>query len=341
MGFFPVDEQTLKYLRQTGRAESKISVIESYLRANSLFAGEARPDQAQQTSSSSSLSSSSHSEVKFSDKCSLNLSELQPCVAGPKRPQDRVPLGDVKEDFEVSLENPVGFKGFGLKPEAAAKKVEMSFRGKTYTLTHGSVVIASITSCTNTSNPGVIIGAGMLARGAVKRGLTVPPYVVTSLAPGSRVVTEYLDKSGLLKDLEKLGFYTAGYGCMTCIGNTGDFDPEVTEAITNGDLVVAAVLSGNRNFEGRVHPLTRANYLASPPLVVAYALAGRVNFDFDKEPLGTGSDGQPVFLKDIWPSREYAPTQTDRQKETQRARLTSATLPSLEDHRGGRTRRPS
>ncbi|PHJ23199.1 aconitate hydratase acn irp, partial [Cystoisospora suis] len=295
MGFFPVDEQTLKYLRQTGRPESKISLIESYMKATSLFAGEDGGEPS---------SPSSHAGVRFSDHCSLDLSQLQPCVAGPKRPQDRVPLNEVKEDFQVSLENPIGFKGFGLSSADAAKKIEISYKGKTYTLQHGSVVIAAITSCTNTSNPGVILGAGMLARNAVEKGLSVPPYIITSLSPGSRAVTEYLEKSGLQKDLEKLGFYTAGYGCMTCIGNTGDFDPEVSEAINKGDLVVAAVLSGNRNFEGRVHPLTRANYLASPPLVVAYALAGRVDFDFEKEPLGQGKDGRPVFLRDIWPTRE-------------------------------------
>ncbi|EPT27170.1 aconitate hydratase ACN/IRP [Toxoplasma gondii ME49] len=287
MGFFPVDEQTLRYLKQTGRPDEKVDLIEAYTKANHLFA-----------------SPSVHAEIAFSDRVSLNLSELEPCVAGPKRPQDRVPLSEVKEDFQVSLRNPVGFKGFGLSEEQAEKKVEMTFRGKKYTLTHGSVVIAAITSCTNTSNPGVILGAAMLARNALEKGLSVPPYIVTTLSPGSRAVTEYLARSGLLKDLEKLGFYTAGYGCMTCIGNTGDFDPEVSAAISQGDLVVAAVLSGNRNFEGRVHPLTRANFLASPPLVVAYALAGRVDFDFEEEPLGNDKEGNPVFLRDIWPSRE-------------------------------------
>ncbi|CBZ54193.1 Iron regulatory protein-like protein, related [Neospora caninum Liverpool] len=287
MGFFPVDEQTLRYLKQTGRSDEKVDLIEAYTKANYLFAGQG-----------------AHEAIAFSDRVSLNLSEIQPCVAGPKRPQDRVPLNDVKEDFQVSLRNPVGFKGFGLADAQAEKKVEMTYQGKTYTLTNGSVVIAAITSCTNTSNPGVILGAAMLARNAVQKGLSVPPYIVTTLSPGSQAVTEYLARSGLLTDLEKLGFYTAGYGCMTCIGNTGDFDPEVSEAITKGDLVVAAVLSGNRNFEGRVHPLTRANYLASPPLVVAYALAGRVDFDFENEPLGNDSEGKPVFLRDIWPSRD-------------------------------------
>ncbi|PFH35097.1 aconitate hydratase ACN/IRP [Besnoitia besnoiti] len=287
MGFFPVDEQTLKYLKQTGRPDTKVDLIKAYTQANHLFAGE-----------------EAQAAIQFSDRVTLNLSELQPCVAGPKRPQDRVPLNDVAEDFQVSLRNPVGFKGFGLSDAQAEKKVEMAYQGKTYTLTNGSVVIAAITSCTNTSNPGVILGAAMLARNAVKKGLTVPPYIITTLSPGSRAVTEYLSRSGLLVDLEKLGFYTAGYGCMTCIGNTGDFDPEVTEAISKGDLVVAAVLSGNRNFEGRVHPLTRANYLASPPLVVAYALAGRVDFDFENQPLGSDKEGNPVFLRDIWPSRD-------------------------------------
>jgi aconitate hydratase len=210
----------------------------------------------------------------------------------------------MKKDFQACLTNKVGFKGFELPKERLADQSAFTYQGKQYTLKHGSVVISSITSCTNTSNPGVMLAAGLLAKNAHEKGLSVAPYIKTSLSPGSGVVTKYFEASGVQQYLEKLGFYTAGYGCMTCIGNSGDLDPEVSEAIKSKDLVVAAVLSGNRNFEGRVHPLTRANYLASPPLCVAYAIAGTTDIDFENEPIGKDKSGKPVFLRDIWPSSE-------------------------------------
>lgn len=286
-GFFPVDHQSLAYLRMTGRPAEKLQLVENYLRANCLFS-----------------EGKEESRIKFTDVLELDLSSVSPSIAGPKRPQDLVPATDVAKDFHACLENSVGFKGFGLTPEQRATSVKFNYQGKEYELKHGSVCIAAITSCTNTSNPGVIFAAGLLAKNAVAKGLRVAPYIVTSLSPGSKAVSRYLKMSGLGESLESLGFYLAGYGCMTCIGNTGEFDPEVVEAIAKGDLVVASVLSGNRNFEGRIHPLTRAAYLASPPLVVAYALAGRMDIDFDTEPLGADTDGKPVFLKDIWPSRD-------------------------------------
>ncbi|EEQ98651.1 aconitase, putative [Perkinsus marinus ATCC 50983] len=287
MGFFGVDQKSLDYLVRTGRPREAVDVIEKYLRANGLF-----QDYSEEREYSGEL-------------MQLDLSTVVPCVSGPKRPHDRVAVTDLPKDFIDGLSTPAtSFKGFGIPKEKQGTVMTVSFHGKDYDLTHGSVVLAAITSCTNTSNPGVMLGAGMLARNAVKRGLKVAPYIKTSLSPGSGVVDAYLKKADLLTDLEQLGFYTAGFGCMTCIGNSGDLDPEVTRAVTDGDLVVAAVLSGNRNFEGRVHPLTRGNYLASPPLVVAYALAGRVTIDFEKEPVGTDSQGTPVFLRDIWPSSE-------------------------------------
>jgi aconitate hydratase len=230
----------------------------------------------------------------------LDLASVLPSLSGPKRPHDRVPVNLLPKEWWAGLTEPVGFKSFGLQEAALKMEAEFTFKGKPYTLKHGSIVIAAITSCTNTSNPGVMIGAGMLAKNAVEAGLAVAPYIKTSLSPGSGVVDAYLKMSGLLPYLEQLGFYTAGYGCMTCIGNSGELDDEVSAAITERDLVAVAVLSGNRNFEGRVHPQTRANYLGSPPLVVAYALAGRVDIDFETEPLGIGVDG-PVYLRDIWP----------------------------------------
>ncbi|OEH76701.1 hypothetical protein cyc_02397 [Cyclospora cayetanensis] len=286
-GFFPVDHQSLAYLRMTGRPTERLQLIESYMRANRLF-----------------CDGGEESRIQFTDVIELDLSTVAPSVAGPKRPQDLVAERDVKTDFHACLTNSVGFKGFGLTSEQRDRTVKFVYQGKEYELKHGSVCIAAITSCTNTSNPGVIFAAGLLARNAVAKGLRVAPYIVTSLSPGSKAVSQYLKAAGLDEALKKLGFYLAGYGCMTCIGNTGEFDPEVTEAINKGDLVVASVLSGNRNFEGRIHPLTRAAYLASPPLVVAYALAGRMDIDFSKEPIATGSDGKPVFLKDIWPTRD-------------------------------------
>lgn len=286
-GYFPVDHQSLAYLRMTGRPEEKLQLIEGYMRANRLFSD--GKDEA---------------KIQFTDVLELDLSSVVPSVAGPKRPQDLVPVTHLKKDFHSCLATPVGFKGFGFTPEQRAKSVKFTHQGKEYELKHGSVCIAAITSCTNTSNPGVIFAAGLLARNAVAKGLRVAPYIVTSLSPGSKAVSQYLRVSRLDESLKSLGFYLAGYGCMTCIGNTGEFDPEVTDAINKGDLIVASVLSGNRNFEGRIHPLTRASYLASPPLVVAYALAGRMDIDFDKEPIGTCKDGKPVFLRDIWPTRD-------------------------------------
>jgi len=234
----------------------------------------------------------------------LDLGSVVPCLSGPKRPHDRVALDNMKADFNDCLTAPVGFKGFDIGKENLEKSSDFTYEGKNYTLKHGSLVIAAITSCTNTSNPGVMLAAGMLCKNAKDKGLQVPPYIKTSLSPGSGVVTKYFEESGVQKYLEDMGFYTAGYGCMTCIGNSGELDEVVTEAVQKNDLVVSAVLSGNRNFEGRVHPLTRANYLASPPLVVAYALAGTVDIDFEVTPLGQDQAGKDVFLRDIWPSME-------------------------------------
>nr|AND95650.1 Aconitate hydratase, cytoplasmic [Vitrella brassicaformis] len=284
MGFFPVDSQSIKYLSQTGRPKEKLDLVEGYLKAMGMFREAGSPP------------------CVYTDTMKLDLSTVEPCMSGPKRPHDHVPLKDMKQDFLSCLESPVGFKGYNVPADKRADTVSFEYQGQKYELKHGSVVITAITSCTNTSNPSVMLGAGLVARKALAKGLKVQPYIKTSLSPGSKAVSEYLRLSGLDKDLEELGFYHAGYGCMTCIGNSGDLDPEVSDAITQKDLVVAAVLSGNRNFEGRVHPQTRANYLASPPLVVAHALAGRVDIDFDKEPVGTGKDGSPVFLKDIWPT---------------------------------------
>eukprot|EP01097_Dermamoeba_algensis_P003246 TRINITY_DN2295_c0_g1_i2.p1 TRINITY_DN2295_c0_g1~~TRINITY_DN2295_c0_g1_i2.p1 ORF type:complete len:683 (-),score=198.28 TRINITY_DN2295_c0_g1_i2:215-2263(-) len=286
VGFFPPDVNTINYLRQTGRDQEKLLYIEQYLRAQKLFRtyeGEVDPT--------------------YSVTLELDLGTVIPCISGPKRPHDRVPLKDVKADFSSCLNNKVGFKGYGIPADKQKSTSSFEYQGKSYELSHGSVVIAAITSCTNTSNPSVMLGAALLARKARQAGLEVKPYIKTSLSPGSGVVSEYLRLSGLQEDLDAMGFYTAGYGCMTCIGNSGDLDPAVGEAITKQDLVVAAVLSGNRNFEGRVHPLTRANYLASPLLVVAYALAGTVDIDFDKQPVGVNKDGKEVFLKDIWATR--------------------------------------
>jgi len=286
MGFFPVDVETLRYLRLTGRSEKTIERVEKYLTAQQLFHTSNTPD------------------PDYSDMLELDLGTIEPSLAGPKRPQDRVPLKDMKKAFQSFLKAPVGPQGFGLTEEQAAVKVTVGTNGHTLEMVHGSVVIAAITSCTNTSNPSVMVGAGLVAKKAVERGLTVKPYVKTSLAPGSRVVTEYLSQSQLLEPLAILGFNIVGYGCTTCIGNSGPLPGKVVEAINEGDLVAAAVISGNRNFEGRVSPHVRANYLASPPLVVAYALAGTVDIDLNTEPLGTDKNGQSVYLRDIWPSSQ-------------------------------------
>ncbi|PON51493.1 Aconitase/Iron-responsive element-binding protein [Parasponia andersonii] len=288
MGFFPVDHVTLQYLKLTGRSDETVTMIEGYLRANKMFVDNNEPEE----------------EKAYTSYLELNLSEVEPCVSGPKRPHDQVPLKDMKVDWHACLDNRVGFKGFAISKEEQGKVVKFSFHGQPAELRHGSVVIAAITSCTNTSNPSVMLGAGLVAKKACELGLEVKPWIKTSLAPGSGVVTKYLLQSGLQKYLNQQGFHIVGYGCTTCIGNSGELDEQVASAISDNNIIAAAVLSGNRNFEGRVHPLTRANYLASPPLVVAYALAGTVDIDFEKEPIGVGKDGKDVYFKDIWPSNE-------------------------------------
>lgn len=288
-GYFPVDKQTLEYLRLTGRSEDHIKLCEEYLRANNLFV-----DYKTKTN-----------DPTFSgDIMELDLATVVPSLSGPKRPHDRVSLSNLKKEFNQSLTEKVGFKGFGLNEQQKKKEATLTYEGVQYPFPHGSVVIAAITSCTNTSNPEVMLAAGLLAKNAVERGLVVRPYIKTTLSPGSGVVTEYLTKGGVLSYLEKLGFNIAGYGCMTCIGNSGEIHDDVQNTITKEEVVAAAVLSGNRNFEGRVHSHTAANYLASPPLVVAYALAGRVNIDFETEAIGKDKNGKEVFLRDIWPDKE-------------------------------------
>jgi len=286
MGFFPVDDKTLAYLRLTGRSDEKLALVENYMKANSLFGiGEA-------------------AGIHYSSSLSLDLSEVEPSLAGPKRPMDRIPLSGLKGDFGGCLTAPRGHKGYGLSPEQSVQEFKLTDGNAAgSSVTHGAIAIAAITSCTNTSNPSVLIAAGLLAKKAVEAGLTIPAYVKTSLAPGSRVVTEYLEAAGLQKYLDQLGFYTSAYGCTTCMGNSGDVDPGMQAASEQG-CVTGSMLSGNRNFEARVHPSIGAAYLASPPLVVSGALAGTLDIDFDNEPLGTGKDGKPVFLKDVWPKPE-------------------------------------
>jgi len=283
MGLFPIDAQTLEYLRQTGRTDEQVQLVESYSRAQGMF----RDGDA--------------AEPEFTEVVEIDLGSVAPSVAGPKRPQDRIEIDSLKPAFEQSLMAPVDERGFGLDEARLSDTGDAGSYGE---VRHGSVVIAAITSCTNTSNPTLMIGAGLLARAAADAGLSVPAHVKTSFAPGSRVVTRYLEESGLIPSLEEIGFHIVAYGCTTCIGNSGPLRPEIEKAVADADLVAAAVLSGNRNFEGRIHPLTKANYLASPLLVVAYALAGRVDIDLTTEPLGKGEDGGDVFLKDIWPSTE-------------------------------------
>ncbi|XP_029464445.1 cytoplasmic aconitate hydratase [Rhinatrema bivittatum] len=286
--FFPVDHVSVKYLLQTGREEEKIQYIQKYLEAVGMFRDFS--DAAQ--------------DPDFTQVVELDLGTVVPCCSGPKRPQDKVAVSEMKKDFESCLGAKQGFKGFQIAPERHSNKMKFLHNGGEFELSHGSVVIAAITSCTNTSNPSVMLGAGLLAKNAVEAGLTVKSYIKTSLSPGSGVVTYYLKNSGVMPYLSQLGFDVVGYGCMTCIGNSGPLPDAVVEAITQGDLVTVGVLSGNRNFEGRVHPNTRANYLASPPLVIAYAIAGTIRIDFEKEPLGRNSEGKPVFLKDVWPTRD-------------------------------------
>jgi aconitate hydratase len=286
MGFFPVDDETLRFLRATGRPEELIELVEAYTRAQGLFRDESSP------------------QPEYQDVLELDISSIVPSMAGPKRPQDRIALSAVAASFAAALTAPERERGFGLDAEAVKKSGVARIDGHEVSIEHGHVAIAAITSCTNTSNPSVMLGAGLLAKKAVEAGLTSKPWVKTSLAPGSKVVRDYLSQSGLITPLEALGFHIVGYGCTTCIGNSGPLPPAVAEAVEAGDLVVAGVLSGNRNFEGRINPLVKANYLASPMLVVAYALAGSVKVDLTTEPLGTGKDGEPVFLKDIWPTSE-------------------------------------
>ncbi len=312
-GIFPVDEVTLEYLRFTGRPEDQVQLVDAYMKEQGLFHTPDAP------------------EAEYSDTLELDLSTVEPSLAGPKRPQDRILLGDVKRSFLDGLSDlmgPGGGKGGKTKSaglqtigrfeseggvalaetetevEVTPTGVRCSWRDETFEISHGSVVVAAITSCTNTSNPYVMVGAGLLARNAVKKGLTSKPWVKTSLAPGSKVVTDYLAEAGLTEFLEKLNFHLVGYGCTTCIGNTGPLPAPIKAAIDAGNLVACSVLSGNRNFEGRIGPDIRANYLASPPLVVAYALAGRIDIDLKTEPLGEDADGEPVYLKDIWPDEE-------------------------------------
>ena len=294
MGFFPVDEETLRFLRRTGRSDDLVARVEAYTKMQGLF----RTDEA--------------ADPEFTDTLELDLATVEPSLAGPKRPQDRIALSDMKDAFRSALTTSPKERGFGLSSDELSRTATVAFNGTRENVGHGAVVIAAITSCTNTSNPSVMLAAGLLAKKATERGLKVPPYVKTSLAPGSKVVTEYLREAGLLASLADLGFHLVGYGCTTCIGNSGPLPEPVEKAVSEGELVAAAVLSGNRNFEGRIHALVRANYLASPPLVVAYALAGTVDLDLTSEPLGKDVEGQPVYLEDIWPSQKEVNDMLDK-----------------------------
>lgn len=285
MGFFPVDEETLVYLRATGREEEQISLVEKYYKVQGMFRTDTTPDPI------------------FTTTLELDLSTVETSLAGPKRPQDRISLGNMKNNFNNLIRIPIEEGGYGLSEEKLRRNINIEHKnGRSSQIKTGAIVIAAITSCTNTSNPFVMVGAGLVAKKAVEKGLTKLEYVKTSLAPGSLIVTEYLKKSDLLNPLEELGFYIAGYGCTTCIGNSGPLRDEVSEAISENDLTVASVLSGNRNFEGRIHPLVKANYLASPMLVVVYSLAGTVDIDLLKDPIGYNKKNEPVYLQDIWPT---------------------------------------
>jgi aconitate hydratase len=285
-GFFPVDDETLRYLHLTGRNPALIDLVERYTKEQGLFR------------------TASDSQAEYSDLLELNMEEVETSLAGPKRPQDRVPLSEMKPSFHAWLRKPAADGGFGKAGSELERTTSIRDNGSGNTVGHGMIVIAAITSCTNTSNPSVMLGAGLLAKKALERGLEVKPYVKTSLAPGSRVVTAYLENANLLQPLAELGFNVVGYGCTTCIGNSGPLPGEVIKAIGEAELVSVAVLSGNRNFEGRINPHVRANYLASPPLVVAYALAGTADIDLLNEPLGSDPEGKPVFLHEIWPTAE-------------------------------------
>ncbi|NBU93355.1 MAG: aconitate hydratase AcnA, partial [Actinobacteria bacterium] len=285
VAIFPIDEETIRYLRFTGRAAEQLELVEKYAKVNGLWHDPSV-------------------EPRFSEKLELDLAKVVSSIAGPKRPQDRISLSDAKSAYEK-----ISPAYFSDKTNKA--KIDLSVNGKATTIGNGDVVIASITSCTNTSNPSVMIGAALLAKKAVEKGLSSKPWVKTTLAPGSKVVTDYYDRSGLTPYMDKLGFNLVGYGCVTCIGNSGPLPIEISKAINENDLAVSAVLSGNRNFEGRISPDVKMNYLASPPLVVAYALTGSMNHDFEKDPIGVGSDGNSVYLKDIWPSAEEIQTVID------------------------------
>jgi aconitate hydratase len=286
-GIFPVDAETIRFLRFSGRNPDQVALTEAYMREQGLFHDASTP------------------EPSYSATLELDLGAVLPSLAGPSRPQDRVLLRDVKKSFTDALPGLIAKAKpkAGVAPATLTSKGTATIDGQSHELPHGAVVIAAITSCTNTSNPSVMLAAGLVAKKAVDKGLSTKPWVKTSLAPGSKVVTDYLNDAGLTEPLNKLRFNLVGYGCTTCIGNSGPLPAPVSKAIEDGQLIVSAVLSGNRNFEGRVHSEVRANYLASPPLVVAYALAGRVDIDFNSEPIGTGKDGKPVFLKDIWPTQ--------------------------------------
>jgi aconitate hydratase len=307
VGFFPVDAETLDFIRRTGRPDELVTLVEKYTKEQGLFRTDGMPDPV------------------YTDVVELDLSTVEPSLAGPNRPQDRILLSEMKPTFQKALRAPHDQRGFGLGEDELGNSAVVSQNGDQAEIGHGAVVIAAITSCTNTSNPSVMLGAGLLAKKAVEKGLAVQPYVKTSLAPGSRVVSSYLDKAGLTPYLEQLGFHVVGYGCTTCIGNSGPLPDAVSQAIDEGDLVVASVLSGNRNFEGRVHAKVRASYLASPPLVVAYALAGTTDIDLAADPLGKGADGQPVYLSDIWPT----------QNEIEQAVAASLTADMFNEQYGG------
>ncbi|HSR63926.1 MAG TPA: aconitate hydratase AcnA, partial [Gammaproteobacteria bacterium] len=299
---FPIDGETIRYLELSGRTDDQIALIEAYAREQGLWREDGAPD------------------PQYTDVLELDLDDVEPCIAGPKRPQDRIPLKTARQTFNKHLEpmiaerydNSPGESRFmdeggaaavgNLETQPGIAPVEMD--GQSFELNDGDVVIAAITSCTNTSNPAVMIGAGLIARNALEKGLTVSPWVKTSLAPGSKVVTDYLEKAGLMEDLEKLGFYLVGYGCTTCIGNSGPLRSEISSAIADHDLVACSILSGNRNFEGRIHPDVRMNFLASPPLVVAYALAGTMDINLIDDPIGKDKDGKDVYLKELWPSQK-------------------------------------
>ncbi len=286
MGFFPVDQETLRYLELSGRAPEQVELVETYTKAAGLFHTADSP------------------EPEFSDVVSVDMSLIKPSIAGPKRPQDRIELTDLKSQWPGLLSAPIGSGGFAVEQDQMDEVVQVEHEGDSFELTHGKLVLAAITSCTNTSNPSVMVAAGLLAKAAVERGLETKPWVKTSMAPGSKVVTSYLEAAGLDHYLEELNFHTVGYGCTTCIGNSGPLPDYIIKAIADGDLTASSVLSGNRNFEGRINPDIKANFLASPPLVVAFALAGTVDIDLTREPIGTDSEGKPVLLEDIWPSQQ-------------------------------------